>query len=89
MVLRQIIGHPILPNEDFEQRNIPKNINFKNSQMNEFSLKYLAKFVFEHRVEQLAINGGQMPLNDIKTDKLTELRLSEVQLYSEDLFILS
>ena len=51
VILRQIIGHPILPAEDFGQHNIPKLINFKNSQMNEFSLKYLAKFVFEHRVE--------------------------------------
>ena len=51
--LRQIIGHPILPQEDFGKRVIPKLINFKNSKMNEFSLQYLAKFVFEHRVEQL------------------------------------
>ena len=39
--------------------------------MNAFSLKYLAKFVFEHRVENLAINGDPpMPLHDIKTDNL-------------------
>jgi len=36
--LRQIIGHPILPQEDFGKRVIPKLINFKNSKMNEFSL---------------------------------------------------
>lgn len=74
-ILRQIIGHPILPSEDFGQRAIPKLINFKNSKMNEFSLKYLAKFVFEHRVERLSINGGYMPLHDIKTDQLQKLDL--------------
>lgn len=71
IILRQIIGHPILPNEDFGQHAIPKQIEFKNSKMNAFSLKYLAKFVFEHRVENLAINGDPpMPLHDIKTDNL-------------------
>ena len=57
--------------------------------MNEFSLKYLAKFVFEHRVEQLAINGSLMPLHDIKTNQLQQLNLRESGLYSEDIFILS
>ena len=66
--MRKIIGHPILPDEDFGKRIIPKLINFKNSKMNEFSLKYLAKFVFEHRVDRLAINGGYMPLHKIKTN---------------------
>ena len=89
VILRQIIGHPILPNEDFGQHGIPKHILFKNSKMKEFSLKYLAKFVFEHRVENLAINGDPMPLHDIKTDQLIELRLRDAGLHSEDLFILS
>ena len=95
VILRQIIGHPILPQEDWgppKNRVIPNMINFKNSKMNEFSLKYLAKFVFEHRVERLAINGvngGYMPLHDIKTDGLMELTLCQQGLYSEDLFILS
>lgn len=57
--------------------------------MIEFSLKYLAKFVFEHRVEKLQINGGYMPLHDIKSNQLTQLILVNVGLHSEDLFILS
>ena len=57
--------------------------------MNEFSLKYLAKFVFEHRVDRLAINGGYMPLHKIKTNQLTQLELVGQGLHSEDLFILS
>lgn len=57
--------------------------------MNEFSLKYLAKFVFEHKVEKLAINGVLMPLLQIKTDSMRELILVDSGLHSEDLFILS
>ncbi len=49
MVLRQIIGHPILPGEDFGIK-VTEEINFKNYKMNEFSLKYLAKFVYEHQI---------------------------------------
>lgn len=89
VILRQILGHPVLPKEDFGQNAIPKQINFKNSKMDEFSLKYLAKYVFEHRVESLAINGGFMPLQAIKTDQLQQLDLKEQGLHSEDLFILS
>ena len=57
--------------------------------MNEFSLKYLAKFVFEHKVEKLAINGVLMPLLQIKNDSMRELILVDSGLHSEDLFILS
>ena len=66
-----------------------QQVGYKNSKMNEFSLKYLAKFVFEHKVERLAINGGFMPLHYIKTNQLTQLLLKGAQLHSEDLFILS
>ena len=64
-------------------------IEFKNQSMNEFSSKYLAKFIFEHNVEQVSINGGAMPLYGLKTNSLVELTLREQNLYSEDLFILS
>ena len=57
--------------------------------MNEFSLKYLAKFVFEHKVERLAINGYLMPLQSIKMDSIQDLNLVDAGLHSEDLFILS
>lgn len=57
--------------------------------MIEFSLKYLAKFVFEHKVDKLQVNGGHMPLHDIKSNYLTKLELVDVGLHSEDLFILS
>ena len=88
--MRQIIGHPILAGEEhFGQTQIPQHINFKNSKMNVFSLKYLAKFVFEHKVERLAINGYLMPLQSIKIDSITDLNLVDAGLHSEDLFILS
>ena len=57
--------------------------------MNEFSLKYLAKFVFEHRVESLAINGGYMPLHGIKTDQIVQLTLRDISLHAEGLFIMA
>jgi hypothetical protein len=57
--------------------------------MNEFSLKYLAKFVFEHKVQRLAINGVLMPLLEIKNDQMRELSLVDSGIHSEDLFILS
>lgn len=64
-------------------------IEFKNFKMNEFSLKYLAKFIFEHNVESISINGGPMSLLAIKQNNLVELNLKDQSLYSEDLFILS
>jgi len=66
-------------------------IEFKgNQKLNEFSLKYLAKFIFEHNhIESIAINGGSMPLNPLKQNTLVELNLRDQNLYSEDLFILA
>jgi Leucine Rich repeat len=57
--------------------------------MSEFSLKYLAKFVCEHSIELLSVNGKQMPLNQIKLNQLVEVDLRDSGLYSEDLFILA
>eukprot|EP00347_Sterkiella_histriomuscorum_P009457 403341144 len=88
-MLRKILGHPILPNESYQQQALPKIIEFKNSKMNEFSLKYLAKFIYEQNVEQISINGGAMPLMPLKNHLLIELNLRDQNLYSEDLFILS
>ena len=88
-MLRKILGHPILPNESYQQHALPKIIEFKNSKMNEFSLKYLAKFIYEHNVESISINGGAMPLYQLKNNSLIELNLRDQNLFSEDLFILS
>jgi len=57
--------------------------------MNKFSLKYLAKFICEFRIESICINGGPMPLERVKSNSLVELNLRDQGLYSEDLFILS
>ena len=57
--------------------------------MNEFSLKYLGKFIYEHNVDQLCVNGGPMPLQQLKHNQLVELNLRDQGLYSEDLFILA
>lgn len=66
-----------------------KTVCFKNEEISDFSLKYLAKFIVNHGVDNLSINGGYMPLNDIKYDKLVLFDLSNQGLFSEDLFILS
>ena len=57
--------------------------------MNEFSLKYLGKFIYEHNVESLSLHGGPLPLLSIKHNSLQHLNLREQNLYSEDLFILA
>jgi hypothetical protein len=89
-MLRRVLGHPILPQEKSQKAGPPpKTVDFRSSKMNQFSLKYLGKFIYEHNVESLALNGGQMPLLAIKTNNLIELNLREQNLYSEDLFILS
>ena len=64
-------------------------MDFRSSKLNQFSLKYLGKFIYEHNVESLAVNGGPMPLLPIKLNQLIELNLREQNLYSEDLFILA
>ena len=92
--MRQLLGHPILPGENFFTKEelfpgLNEHINFKNNHLNEFGLKYMAKFVLDKRVEELAINGGGMPLNQMKMDNLILLNLAECHLFSEDLFILS
>ena len=51
VMLRQILGHPFLPNESYQVSYLPSIVEFKSSRMNEFSLKYLAKYIFEHNVE--------------------------------------
>ena len=92
VILRQILGHPILPGEDYyakEYSVMNPEINFTNNEISEFSLKYLAKFINEKRVEQLAIRGGLMPMNQIKIDDIVLLNLSKSNLFSEDIFILS
>jgi Ran GTPase-activating protein (RanGAP) involved in mRNA processing and transport len=91
--MRKIVGHPILPGEQVEAGKMKPKIDFCNSPLNEFSLKYLAKFIFEHDVNTLAINGasagGFMPLNDIKLNNIVHLTMSECGLHSEDLYVLA
>ena len=57
--------------------------------MSPFTLKYLAKFIVEYDVAFLSINGGPMPMRDIKLNDLVELKLRDSGLYSEDIFILA
>lgn len=90
-MLRRILGHPLLAGESGValRGGVPKTVEFKSQKLNEFSLKYLAKFVYEHNVEQLSVNGGPMPFGAIKQNSLVELNLRDSGLYSEDLFVLA
>jgi len=57
--------------------------------MSKFSLKYLQKFICEHEIKAVCINGGPLPIRDIMSNKMVELNLRAQGLYSEDLFLLS
>ena len=81
-IMRELLKHPILPGETLDSINPKELIDFRNKDMNKFSLKYLAKFICEHNLEKICINGGPMPFNSIQTDSLTELNLSDSGLYS-------
>ena len=52
-LLRRVLSHPVLPQENLNvnKRPLPKLVDFRNQRMNEFSLKYLAKFIYDHNVE--------------------------------------
>lgn len=64
-------------------------MDFRNKDMNKFSLKYLAKFICEVDAETVCINGGHMPIRPYKSNMLIDLNLRDQGLYSEDLFVLS
>ena len=98
LLLRQVLRHPVLPDEVLDP-NIEKyqNVDFRTNKnqksqaevMNRFSLKYLAKFINEHDIKTVCIHGGEIPMREIRFNRLIELNLREQGLYSEDLFILS
>ena len=88
-ILRELLRHPILPGEVLDPPNSHRIIDFRNKDMNKFSLKYLAKFICEVDAETVCINGGHMPIRQYKYNMITELNLRDCGLYSEDLFVLS
>jgi len=88
-ILRELLRHPVLPGEVLDPPNTHRVIDFRNNDMNKFSLKYLAKFICEVDAESVSINGGHMPIREIQTNLLVELDLTDRGLYSEDLFVIS
>jgi len=105
ILLRNVIGHPIVPQsdsldsgtEDLSPKKRRKSVegddltvrDFRASKLSEFSLKYLGKFIYESNVMCVRINGGRLPLENIKMNEIVDLNLSKCNLYSEDIFILS
>lgn len=69
--------------------NSIKSINFQHTALSTFALKYLAKFIMSKRIDSISVNGGPMPLKELKTDQLVLLDLKDQNLFAEDLFILS
>lgn len=88
-ILRELLRHPVLPGEVLDPPNAHSMIDFRNKDMNKFSLKYLAKFICEVDAESVCINGGHMPIRSIQLNNLIELNLRDKGLYSEDLFVLA
>ena len=88
-MLRQLLGHPYLPGENLPELSPNQKIDFRDQEISKFSLKYLAKFVCEHPIQSICINGGSIPIKRIQTDSLVKLELRDSGLFSEDLFILS
>jgi len=66
-------------------------LNFKEEglSLSEFGLKYLAKFIYNYPVYSLAINGGKFCVEDLKMNNVILLNLAGMNLYAEDLFIIS
>ena len=77
-ILRQLLGHPVLPeaNDVGQGMQVDSTVSFQNLEISNFSLKYLAKFIVNHTVDHLSINGGLMPLNAIRLDQLVLFDLS-------------
>ena len=76
-ILRELLRHPILPGEVLEAANSSSMIDFRNKDMNKFSLKYLAKFICEVDAESICINGGQMSIRSIQSNNLIDLNLRD------------
>jgi hypothetical protein len=92
--MRKLLGHPMLSSEHYFSNEelfpeLNERISFKNNKLSPFALKYMAKFITGKRVEEFSIYGGGMPLNQMKTDNLVLLNMSEKALHSSDLFILA
>ena len=89
--LKLVLGHPLIDGEILSQNNTRIELSFKEEgqTLNEFGLKYLAKFISSYPVYSLAINGGKFCVEDLKMDNVILLNLGGINLYSEDLYIIS
>ena len=92
-LLRDVLGHPKIPDNDTIDSGMDelspkkrrksaekdeKNVcDFRSSKLSEFSLKYLAKFIYESNIECTRINGGKLYLRKIKMNQIVDLDLSK------------
>jgi hypothetical protein len=83
--MRQVLRHPVLPDEVLDPNTEKyQNVDFRTNKskseveaMNRFSLKYLAKFINEHDIKTICIHGGEIPMREIRFNRLIELNLRE------------
>jgi serine/threonine protein kinase len=73
---------PELFNEDY-------TCDLRDYEINDFTLEYLIKFIYDSRIPNLRIFGGSLPLYALKHNKISILDLSNQKLYSEELRILT
>lgn len=83
--MRQVLRHPLLPDEVLDPNTERfQMVDFRSSKsgnsqdvINRFSLKYLAKFVNEHDIKAICVHGGEIPMREIRMNRLVELNLRE------------
>lgn len=51
--------------------------SYQQEVINRFSLKYLAKFINEHDIKTICVHGGEIPMREIRMNRLVELNLRE------------
>ena len=63
--------------------------DLRNHEINDFTLEYLIKFVYDSRIPNLRLFDGTLPLHALKTNGIEILDLSSQKLHSEELRILT
>lgn len=63
--------------------------DLRGSDISDFALDYLFKFVYDSKIPNLQLFSGYLPLHALKTQQISILDLHEQELFSEDLRILA
>lgn len=100
-MLRDALEHPFIPlsdsissidyhdNPTIQDQMEDNHYDFRHSSLGGFTLDYLFKFIYNSKIKNINIHGGLLPLNQLKLNTIIDLNLSEQNLFSEDIYILS